>query len=692
MIRIPTLLACLTACLSVLAQAPLLTLDHADGAYAPGEVIRLTVRAAGVASVEYDVSYTPVAGTLASGSVEVRGGVAEVTYATDVPSFLYFRVRAGGHESTIAAAVGRDEIGALGEAPDDFDAFWARQRAALAEVPLDLERTLVTETEYTQTFTFSAAIVDGRRVRGYYVMPKNPEPKPASLFLPPYGSLPKTVNPAENPSERGNFISVSISIHDAPLDQQDPNAYRPDDLRDPETIFYRYAVLAAVRAMDVVATLPEWDRTHVVAYGRSQGGGLAMLTAAVDERVTHVFHSVSALAQHSGRLEGQAAGFPRYVKRAEDIYAAAGDDASYARAVEAIQYYDIVHAAARVDVPVMYFVNYLDEVCPPATHYAAFNAGSGPRVALHSLDLGHGSAPEFESLFLPFARLHIPSARTPPWPWPKTEQAFGIDAGEDRRLTSERVRLDGAASFDGQDLGAGAEVTWELASGPGTVTFDRPDALSTEASFSEGGTYRLRLRVKAPHPTDARKYYLLTDEVSVTTGLVGSIPVPATLTDFRASLTPQPTTITWETATEQGVRHFSVERSGDGLVWEAIAEVPSGGDASAPRHYRYHDASPPPGRSYYRLLTVDEDGAYDTSATVSVTLGGGGPLALAPNPATGTVCLTGAVPGERLRIVDQLGRVVRDRVLTEPCLDVGDLPVGLYVVAVGGETARLLVE
>ena len=675
---------------AVLAQAPQITLDHADGAYAPGETIRLTVTGGGSGTIEYDVSYTPVAGILQTGRAELRGGVAEVTYATDVPSFLFFRVRLNGQQTTATAVVGRDEIGALAAAPDDFDAFWARQRAALANVPLDLRRARISETAYTTSYSFSAASVDGRRVYGYYVVPKGSGPKPAALLLPPYGDQPNIVSPAEQAAERGNLISVSIGIHDAPPGQVDPKAYDPNDLRDPETIYYRYAVLAAVRAIDVLATLPEWDREHVLAYGRSQGGGLAMLTAAADTRVTHVYHSVSALGQHAGRLVDQASGFPRYIKRAEDVYAAAGDEAGFASATQAVQYYDIVHAAARLEIPVMYFVNYRDEVCPPATHYAAFNVGRGPRVALHSLDLAHASAPEYEDHFLPFARLHFPATRTPPWPYPLTEQAFAVDAGADQRLAGLQARLEGLATYDGQDLSAAGEVEWELMEGPGTVDFSQARGITTDAAFSQPGTYRLRLRVRSAHPTDARKYYLLTDEVRVEVG--SRNPLPATLTHFSASLRPQPTTLAWETASEEDVSHFTVERSGDGRYWSAIGHVDAVGYSTVPRAYEYWDAAPPAGLSYYRLAIVDEDGTQEASEAVSVTVDAGADFLLAPNPAASTVCLSGVSTGEQLRIVDPLGRVVRAQALEAPCLDVSDLASGVYVVGVGRRAARLVVE
>ena len=321
---------------------------------------------------------------------------------------------------------------------------------------------------------------------------------------------------------------------------------------------------------------------------------------------------------------------------------------------------------------------------------AAFNEGAGPRVALHSLDLAHASAAEYEDHFLPFARLHIPATRTPPWPYPVTEQAFAVDAGAHQRLRGLRGRLEGLATYDGRDLSVGGEVTWEVIDGPGAVDFAQSRAIGTDVAFGRPGVYRLRLRIRSAHPTDARKYYLLTDDIRVEAGASG--PLPATLTHFGASLSPLPTTLTWQTATEQDVRHFEVERSGRGGEWASIGTVFAAGDSATPRDYRFWDATPPTGLSYYRLVTVDEDGTRDESAVVSVTVEEGEGLVLAPNPAASTVCVSGASQGTRLRIVDQLGRVVLARTLASPCVDVTDLSSGLYVVTAGDRTARLVVE
>ena len=70
-----------------------------------------------------------------------------------------------------------------------------------------------------------------------------------------------------------------------------------------------------------------------------------------------------------------------------------------------------------------------------------------------------------------------------------------VNAGTDRTvILPASVNLDGTVSDDGlPNPPAAVTVTWSKQSGPGTVTFGDAGAVDTTASFSEEGTYVLRL-------------------------------------------------------------------------------------------------------------------------------------------------------------------------------------------------------
>ena len=86
-----------------------------------------------------------------------------------------------------------------------------------------------------------------------------------------------------------------------------------------------------------------------------------------------------------------------------------------------------------------------------------------------------------------------------------------MSAGPDRTITLPgTAQLTGTASDDGlPNPPAAMTRSWTKVSGPGTVTFSAPTALSTTASFSASGAYVLRLTVSDGALTAS-------DDVSVT--------------------------------------------------------------------------------------------------------------------------------------------------------------------------------
>jgi hypothetical protein len=75
-------------------------------------------------------------------------------------------------------------------------------------------------------------------------------------------------------------------------------------------------------------------------------------------------------------------------------------------------------------------------------------------------------------------------------------QAPEVNAGQDQTVAlPSGVALSGTATDDGLPAGSSLTATWNVYSGPGSVTFGDATALSTPVSFSGEGTYVLRLTV-----------------------------------------------------------------------------------------------------------------------------------------------------------------------------------------------------
>ena len=152
------------------------------------------------------------------------------------------------------------------------------------------------------------------------------------------------------------------------------------------------------------------------------------------------------------------------------------------------------------------------------------------------------------------------------------------------------------------------------------------------------------------------------------------VPLPATLLDFAASPTPAGTVrVTWTVADERDVDRYAVERSPDAGAFALVGEHPAAADNSATHAYGLTDETPLSGANYYRLRTIDVDGAEEVSDIVVVLLPAGDDtwnFAAFPNPVASSANLRlatdGLAAGEplSLQVYDATGRLVVTQALT----------------------------
>lgn len=130
---------------------------------------------------------------------------------------------------------------------------------------------------------------------------------------------------------------------------------------------------------------------------------------------------------------------------------------------------------------------------------------------------------------------------------------------------------------------------------------------------------------------------VIVDNLSIS--LVSGLPVE--LKYFNAQNQGNAVTLDWVTASERNNDRFVIERSADAQHWEEIGTVAGALNSVEERSYNFKDNLPLSGFSYYRLMQVDTDGTttYSDIRTIERKPGTSFP---SPNPATGTIFLTGA--------------------------------------------------
>lgn len=210
------------------------------------------------------------------------------------------------------------------------------------------------------------------RIYGILSVPKAQGHYPALLRVPGAGVRPY---PGDTYTASGKCIVLEIGIHGIPvtLDQTvydrlldgALNGYWDTNLEDPNKNYYKRVITGAVRSVDFIASLPEWDGKTLGVTGASQGGFLSIATAALDSRVTFFAAIHDAMCDYEAETKGIAGGWPHY------FYNQKAD----VKRIEGSRYYDGVNFAKRLrPSQVCWFsFGYNDEVVPPTSSYGLYN-------------------------------------------------------------------------------------------------------------------------------------------------------------------------------------------------------------------------------------------------------------------------------------------------------------------------------
>lgn len=381
------------------------TVDRADAIYSVGDTATFLIKTTkhlGEATYRFSLDG---AAELGRGTVEMQrsdpaGGRASVKGTLGKPGVLRCMVSFDSKNrdkhvvgaGMAAAAFEPLNIQPTAVKPDDFETFWRGQMEALAGLASNPRVVPINPPgEKVDLYKIALNHFDGARIHGYLAKPHGDGPFPAILRLPEAGV--KSVGPAtEVRHAKDGFLAMCINAHD--LDNELPAArylklskgelrdYQVRGREDRATYYFRNVFLSCIRAVDYLASRPDWDGQHMIVQGSSQGGAMALVTAALDPRVTAVVAFAPAMCDHSGVAFNRPSGWPRLVPRNEN----GKPDVNI---LKVSAYYDAVNFARMITVPVLFGVGLADTTCPPTTIFAAYNVLAGPKQIDISPRTGH---------------------------------------------------------------------------------------------------------------------------------------------------------------------------------------------------------------------------------------------------------------------------------------------------------------
>jgi cephalosporin-C deacetylase-like acetyl esterase len=227
--------------------------------------------------------------------------------------------------------------------------------------------------------------IGGARIYGQLAKPAR-EGKFPGLVIYQWASPPY---PLQKPwvTERAaeGWLALNIEPHDVPVDM--PPAYYealPSVIKHYNTIgqhsrddsYFLAMYLGAYRAIEYLASRPDWDGKTIVVMGTSMGGQQSFAAAGLNPRVTALIVNVPAGADVTATLHGRGASYPNWSVAQPSI-------------LETARYFDTANFASRITARSLVAMGFIDDVSAPAGVWAVYNQIRGPKEAVPLVDSPH---------------------------------------------------------------------------------------------------------------------------------------------------------------------------------------------------------------------------------------------------------------------------------------------------------------
>lgn len=178
--------------------------------------------------------------------------------------------------------------------PDDFLQWWNAQIDSVSTIPMEPKMELLPRrcTDLVNVYQVSVQAVEpGFRVYGILSIPKAAGKYPVVMRCP--GAGVHKVGGMIDEAEQG-IITLDMAIHGFPLTKPSKfytsksngslKDYPTTNIDSREHYYYRRVYLSAVRFIDYLSTLPQFDGKNLYVCGGSQGGALSIAMAVLSPR------------------------------------------------------------------------------------------------------------------------------------------------------------------------------------------------------------------------------------------------------------------------------------------------------------------------------------------------------------------------------------------------------------------------
>lgn len=275
----------------------------------------------------------------------------------------------------------------------DLDEYWDITLKQFASKPLNSKRTLVeTPFTYMEVYKIEYEGFDATPIHGWYLLPKfsRDEKLPCIVYYHGYSGS------KGYPEEYAPYILMGMAVFAIdirgqagetgnliPQDYGMTKGWITQGILHPDTCYYKAITIDAIKALDLVSEQPEVDHTRICVSGVSQGGGLAMIAAALSDKpaiaVAHIPNMCQmdyGIMNSSSSLTEVASFIERFPEQLNKV-------------IETLSYYDNMNLAHRIHIPLFVTVGLKDLITMPETIYAAYNRVKSEKTIIPYPFSGH---------------------------------------------------------------------------------------------------------------------------------------------------------------------------------------------------------------------------------------------------------------------------------------------------------------
>ena len=281
----------------------------------------------------------------------------------------------------------------------DFDEFWSNSLHQLGEVPVKYE---LTPYDYpvkgVKVYRVSYPGFENANIEGWLAIPDGEGLRPGIVLYHGYnwayeGMTYDVVNWALNGyvamnmlvrGQQGNSVDniVSSSGFNA--------GWMSKGILNPYEYYYRAVYLDAVRAVEVLASMPEVDETRIGVTGGSQGGGLSLAAVALSDIPKVAVVDYPYLSHFERAIDitpqGPYLEIIQYLRRNSK-------PEIETQVKKTLSYFDNMNLASRIKCRTWVSVGLVDEITPPSTIFATYNHLTCPKEIAVFRYFGHESIP-----------------------------------------------------------------------------------------------------------------------------------------------------------------------------------------------------------------------------------------------------------------------------------------------------------